>query len=548
MALSLVVGFSFQLFSANIPRDNRPADVLLREGISLIEKDTLLEKAVASLSEVSNRYYDDPENLENRRNAVKSMTELGKLYSIKLFDYPKSYRYLSTAKMIAEEIGDNYNLARIYAMLANLYVLCGDPNDRTRRNIDSLHHLSAKAGLEGHNEDMITGFVINIAMQSFKIGNYDKFDDEIIKIKYYPFKSTINSKISLGIIDALDAFSSKNYEKTIEILNDLILLNNDNRSMDRHIYSISRMLQSVYHATGNRNAEERLIRSQLSNSIERGQKDFELFAYAHLSSFYESIEYPDSARFYHIKYLLLKNEMENESGLDGVVNIEMLDKIDAANDEIRELSVEKMKSKRRLMLILSISCVVFVCAVVLLILFFNLRRNHRTLYRQNLELLDVEAQYRLLLKNKDLPDAAILPSADNSDSLHRDTSDAPDDAESDAELMDVFASIINFMESSDEIYHSGFNLESLAEKINAYQRVVSKAINSCAGKNFHQFLNGYRIREACRIMPETDPRIHTVEYIADRVGFKSRTSFATLFRKSTGLTPSDYWKMSREGK
>ena len=81
--------------------------MLLREGISLIEKDTLLERAVASLSEVSNRYYDNPENLENRKNAVKSMAELGKIYSVKLFDYPKFYRYLSTAKMIGEEIGDN---------------------------------------------------------------------------------------------------------------------------------------------------------------------------------------------------------------------------------------------------------------------------------------------------------------------------------------------------------------------------------------------------------------------------------------------------------
>ena len=64
--------------------------------------------------------------------------------------------------------------------------------------------------------------------------------------------------------------------------------------------------------------------------------------------------------------------------------------------------------------------------------------------------------------------------------------------------------------------------------------------------NFHQFLNGYRIREACRLMRVTDPASTTVEYISETVGFKSRTSFASLFKKTTGLTPSEYWKMARK--
>ena len=43
--------------------------------------------------------------------------------------------------------------------------------------------------------------------------------------------------------------------------------------------------------------------------------------------------------------------------------------------------------------------------------------------------------------------------------------------------------------------------------------------------------------------PEKDS--YTIEAIAEEVGFKSRTSFANLFKKSTGLTPTDYWKMAR---
>ena len=40
-------------------------------------------------------------------------------------------------------------------------------------------------------------------------------------------------------------------------------------------------------------------------------------------------------------------------------------------------------------------------------------------------------------------------------------------------------------------------------------------------------------------------RIRIIESLAESAGFRSRTTFAALFKKSTGLTPSEYWKMDR---
>ncbi len=119
--------------------------------------------------------------------------------------------------------------------------------------------------------------------------------------------------------------------------------------------------------------------------------------------------------------------------------------------------------------------------------------------------------------------------------------------EADEESAMLFPRILKVMENDNAIYGLGFGIDNLANILHVPQRSVSKAINVCGGINFHQFLNGYRIREACRLMQNTDPTSTTVEYIAETVGFKSRTSFASLFKKTIGLTPSEYWKMSHKG-
>ena len=67
------------------------------------------------------------------------------------------------------------------------------------------------------------------------------------------------------------------------------------------------------------------------------------------------------------------------------------------------------------------------------------------------------------------------------------------------------------------------------------------------GENFNSFLNSYRIKEACRRLGDVDHYGQlTIEAIATGVGFRSRTSFVTSFKRITGLTPSEYQRLARE--
>lgn len=57
--------------------------------------------------------------------------------------------------MIAEEEGDDYYLAHVLSVMANLFVLSGNDDERTHAAIDSLTRLSLSHALKGNNEDVI---------------------------------------------------------------------------------------------------------------------------------------------------------------------------------------------------------------------------------------------------------------------------------------------------------------------------------------------------------------------------------------------------------
>lgn len=239
-------------------------------------------------------------------------------------------------------------------------------------------------------------------------------------------------------------------------------------------------------------------------------------------------------------YLYAKEELDQTSGLSKVQNVDMLRQIEKSNEEVRQLSLHRLQERRRLTVAIAVSAVVFILLLTFVYLFLNLKRNHKLLFQKNRELLEREEQLKMLM--------AHGPSAGESvQGAPKDGSDETGaDCEADEESALLFPRILKVMEEDRTIYDQGFGADDLAALLHVPQRSVSRAINACSGMNFHQFLNGYRVREAYRLMQDTDPETTTVEYIAESVGFKSRTSFASLFKKTTGLTPSEYWRMTRK--
>jgi len=90
-------------------------------------------------------------------------------------------------------------------------------------------------------------------------------------------------------------------------------------------------------------------------------------------------------------------------------------------------------------------------------------------------------------------------------------------------------------------YHKlNFNIEDIAEALNTNTRYLSQVINESFDMNFFNFVNKFRIDEAKEILLSKNNERYTIEGIAKMVGFNSKSSFNNAFKKSTGITPSEY--------
>ena len=59
-------------------------------------------------------------------------------------------------------------------------------------------------------------------------------------------------------------------------------------------------------------------------------------------------------------------------------------------------------------------------------------------------------------------------------------------------------------------------------------------------KNFYDLINGYRVDEAKRLLVNPENKNYTILSVGFEAGFNSKTTFNTVFKKFTGLTPTDF--------
>ncbi|MGZ3766579.1 MAG: helix-turn-helix domain-containing protein [Mucilaginibacter sp.] len=85
-------------------------------------------------------------------------------------------------------------------------------------------------------------------------------------------------------------------------------------------------------------------------------------------------------------------------------------------------------------------------------------------------------------------------------------------------------------------------VEKLARSLNISDKKLSQVINENAGTNFNDFINGYRIQEAKTLIKNVNEQPANILQIAYEVGFNSKSTFNTAFKKFTSSTPSAYRK------
>ena len=106
----------------------------------------------------------------------------------------------------------------------------------------------------------------------------------------------------------------------------------------------------------------------------------------------------------------------------------------------------------------------------------------------------------------------------------------------------IAQTVLEYVKNNRPYLDPELTLDQLARQLSLKSRLLSQVINDELGQNFYDFINRKRIEEASRLLTNPkDPKITVLEVLYE-VGFNSKSSFNTLFKKYTGLTPTEFKK------
>ncbi|MNY38368.1 HTH-type transcriptional regulator CdhR [compost metagenome] len=96
------------------------------------------------------------------------------------------------------------------------------------------------------------------------------------------------------------------------------------------------------------------------------------------------------------------------------------------------------------------------------------------------------------------------------------------------------------MADKEPFLDPSLTIQELSNQIDIPVRDLSILINHHMDQHFFDFVNEYRIQKAMIILKNPLKKDLTVLEILYEVGFNSKSSFNTSFKKYTNLTPTAY--------
>lgn len=296
---------------------------------------------------------------------------------------------------------------------------------------------------------------------------------------------------------------------------------------------------------------------------------------------YEKGDYK-RAYFYLIEANKLKDSLAGVDAMEKIASLEKKYESERKDNQIARLSIiEKAKQmkidqQRRQIIILILSAILVIFTLAYL-LYQNrlMKSNQRQLVLKNLELMKNEKNRssesvmaisrlaQIISSEKEILTASVEPEGmDESESLREfplEEGGKSVDAESmervkyqkslltDPQKQEILNKIIDALETKKMYLDPELSIETFSAALGVYSKYISQVINELLGKNFVMLVNEYRVKEARSIMVDPESYKYTLEAIGQQVGFNSKSSFNTAFKKFTGITPSFFRSTAAPG-
>ena len=497
---------------------------------------------------VANRYESSLPQ-EQKVMCKDANMRLWSIYFYEFYDYPKCFDCLTRANEIATAAG--IEDANIFLGFGCMYQTISEECNDYELGSKALEYYkkALSVGLDTHDDKHADMACTDVLAMAHVQGGLKPIAEIWRNYLQLPEdnETWILRRYNKMLYQAFDCVENKQYDDAIKMYDRQLQLI-DTTQYSRLVYFTHIEKAKVHALTGDYRKTIEALKQSERIAVDLEMKDCKLEVYGMLARYYQQLGDHHAREHYYNQYTMLKDTLTNYQQLASVSEMEFRNELKGVEQEMTDI-----KRHREVMSYVTLVSLAFL--LVLLVLLYlmyrkngELTRSNQSLYQKNVEMLRAEEEERRMRRQLQEKETAVasaiaeLPSSPVDDEPKYKSSHLTDE-----DKEQLLARIIQVMDASDEIFSPDFSLERLAMLSGSKYKYVSQVINEYYEQNFNNFLNSYRIKEACKRMSDLENYgNYTIEAISESVGFKSRSTFVASFKRITGLTPSQYQRMARE--
>ena len=449
---------------------------------------------------------------------VRALNNCGCVYKYYYFDYTQAYDYFIRAYDLCEELRDDEFLPVIMVNLGDLlndYSLNYNSQPLAQQ-AQELFDKCIHQAVETKNWELLTTAFFNLANQNYdlKLDNY-----RVLLSKEIP-DSTPDLAYTRLLYQAIGHMQRQEYVKARDCFNRQLQVISTQWAPERDSLASYMNIAATYRLQKDYQSAVDYLLKALQLTTDKDISDLSAHISKQLSEQYRLLGNETEAAHYHLRYM----EMMEKTHTNQLSHIAELNYIrELKKEAAKTQQLEERQLLQQLLLLAALVVLVVILFFALLLWYKNrqLKERNKSLYEKNRQVMRIEADEQNLRK------------AYSKSSLN------------DEQRESLILRIQEVLNDSDVICQQDFTLSKLAKLINSNTTYVSQVINEKYGMAFSSLLGSCRIKIACQWMedPERYGNI-TIEAIATGTGFKSRTAFVNVFKRETGLKPSEYLRMA----
>lgn len=490
--------------------------------------------------------YRESSSTEDKIYYVRSLNAMASTYLVEFNDFYDAFYYFLEAKKEADTLNNptleailHYNMACVYTSIGEI--------DNAFNNYRSALDISSANRDWFIYQSAFTGLVLNSVTE----GRLEEMDKELSRFATLHISDTTMSVYSKCLYEGASALRVGDYDGAIEAFDRSALHIDAPFAAEMYEDFPTLLTAKTYALKGDTAMAINVIKANLDQYTPDNRAD----SYRWLSDIYRHHGNNELSDHYMLCYYREADKCGALKRQEDMTRAKM-------SVNLRELQADLASEAERSRRVKTIAWSTAAWSMLLLGVLGLLWRTNRRLNRSKRELYNrlrqqtaLDVKYGMTeVKTKDvevsdagygLKDGIRIKTVKDKDG--ETTLDNASIEKSDESMLILGEKVKEYMHNSPDIYNNDFSIGSVAVALGEHPHKISKVINEVLGKRFNTWLSQLRVEEACRRIADTDKYGHlTISAIAEELGYKSRTHFTGVFKRQTGLSPTEYQKFAME--